>query len=105
MQIIFNYLNRLKHSARRKRKKGAYMIELNEIYTTKEVAEVLHCSTHQVSTLRKFGLITGTRFGKNWLYDKNAIISFISACRGKDLYNLKNLTPEAARKKYLENQQ
>lgn len=79
------------------------MIELTDICTTQEVAEILHCSTHQVSSLRKFGLITGTRFGKNWLYDKKGIIEFISTCRGKDFFNFKDLTPEAARKKYLEN--
>lgn len=77
------------------------MTELDDICTTQEVAKMLHCSTHQVSSLRKYGFIKGTRFGKNWLYDRKGIIRFISLCEGKDFFNFKNLTPEAARKKYL----
>ena len=35
-------------------------MELSEIMTTKQVAEFLHCSTHQVGYLRKYGLLVGT---------------------------------------------
>ena len=34
------------------------------LYTTSELAELLHISTRQVYNFRKAGLIQGTRFGK-----------------------------------------
>ena len=74
---------------------------INEILTTKEVADILHCSTHQVGYLRKYGILVGTRFGKNWLYEKDDVINFIRQSKGKDYANFRDLTPEAAREKYI----
>ncbi len=75
-------------------------MELSEIMTTKQVAEFLHCSTHQVGYLRKYGLLVGTRFGKYWLFEKDEIIDFVKRSKGKDYANFRDMTPEAARKKY-----
>ena len=75
-------------------------MKLSEIMTTKQVAEFLHCSTHQVGYLRKYGLLVGTRFGKYWLFEKEEIIDFVRRSKGKDYANFRDMTPEAARKKY-----
>ncbi len=79
-------------------------MEMDNILTVKQVAEILHCSTHQVGYLRKYGLIVGTRFGKYWLFDKDDINDFIRRSRGKDYANFRDMTPEAAREKYGINQ-
>ena len=71
-----------------------------KLLTTKEVAEILHCSTHQVLNLRKYGLIRGTRFAKYWMYSEEDINNFILNNLGKDFSHFKDLTPEAAQKKY-----
>lgn len=71
-----------------------------KLLTTKEVAEVLHCSTHQVAHLRQHGLIRGTRFAKYWMYSEDDINNFIKNNLGKDFWNFRDLTPEAAQKKY-----
>lgn len=70
------------------------------LLTTKEVADILHCSTHHVAHLRQQGLIRGTRFAKNWMYSKDDIDCFIKNSLGKDFWNFRDLTPEAAQKKY-----
>ena len=77
-------------------------MELSEIMTTKQVAEFLHCSTHQVGYLRKYGLLVGTRFGKYWLFEKDEIIDFVKRSKGKDYANFRDMSPEAARVKYLD---
>ncbi len=77
-------------------------MEMENIITVKQVAEILHCSTHQVGYLRKYGLIVGTRFGKYWLFDRKEIEEFIRRSRGKDYYNFRDMTPEAAKTKYLD---
>ena len=69
--------------------------------TTQEVAEILHCSAHHVGHLRKHGLIRGTRFAKYWMYSKDDIDAFVENSLGKDYWNFKEMTPEAAQKKYL----
>lgn len=71
-----------------------------KLLTTKEVADILHCSTHHVAHLRQHGLIRGTRFAKYWMYSEEDIDSFIKNNLGKDFSNFKDLTPEAAQKKY-----
>lgn len=75
-------------------------MELNEIMTTKQVAEFLRCSSQQVGYLRKYGLIVGTRFGKYWLFERDEIIDFVKRSKGKDFANFRDMTPEAAQKKY-----
>lgn len=75
-------------------------MELDHILTTKEVAAILRCSTHQVGYLRKYGLLVGTRFGKYWLFEKEEIYDFIRRSKGKDYANFRDMTPEAAREKY-----
>ena len=71
-----------------------------KLLTTKEVAEKLHCSTHQVAHLRQHGLIRGTRFAKYWMYSEEDINNFILKNLGQDFWHFRDLTPEAARKKY-----
>lgn len=71
-----------------------------KLLTTKEVAEKLHCSTHQVAHLRQHGLIRGTRFAKYWMYSEEDINNFILKNLGQDFWHFRELTPEAARKKY-----
>ena len=75
---------------------------LEKYLTTSEVAQLLHCSKHQVGYLRQYGLITGTRFGKYWLFDKDEIEEFMNRSKGKDYSNFRDMTPEAAQKKYLD---
>lgn len=71
-----------------------------KLLTTKEVAEKLHCSTHHVGYLRKYGLIRGTRFARNWMFDEEEVNRFIKSSTGKDFWNFRNMIPEAAQKKY-----
>ena len=71
-----------------------------KLMTTKEVAEKLHCSTHHIGNLRKHGLLKGTRFARNWLFDEEEVNRFIRVNEGKDFWNFKDMTPEAARVKY-----
>ena len=70
------------------------------LLTTKEVAAILHCSTHHVGDLRKYGLLRGTRFAKAWLFDKEDVYDFIENSLGKDYSNFKDMTPDAIRQKY-----
>ena len=60
-------------------------MEQKYFYTTKEIAQILHCSTHYVTTLRRTGWLRGTRVGRNWLYDVEALESFINNVMGKDV--------------------
>ena len=79
-------------------------MKFEDLITTKEVAKLLRCSTHQIGYLRKYGLIVGTRFGKYWVFDRNEIEDFLERSKGKDYSNFRDMTPEAAKKKYLEEQ-
>ena len=78
------------------------MARINSFLETKEVAQLLHCSTHYVTTLRKSGLLMGTRYGKRWLYYDSDIQDFLTVTHGKDLNNIKDLTPERVVKKFLQ---
>ena len=79
-----------------------HMSNINPLLETKEVAEILHCSTHHITTLRKSGLLPGTRLGKGWLYSENDIQHFLYVTHGKDLNNLKDMTPEGIAKNFLQ---
>ncbi|MBR3251036.1 MAG: helix-turn-helix domain-containing protein [Erysipelotrichaceae bacterium] len=77
-------------------------MKFEDIITTKEVADILHCSKHQVGYLWEYGLIAGTRFDKYWLFDRKEIKELFERSKGKDYSNFREMTPEAARKKYLD---
>lgn len=55
------------------------------LYTTKQVAELLHISTHHVTHLRQAGLLKGTKYGKCWVYSHEELIRFMKASEGKDV--------------------
>lgn len=71
-----------------------------KLYTTKEVSEYLHCSTHHVGDLRRAGFIIGTRYGKYWLYTEDTINKFIQKSQGVDLSNFNDLTKEGIENNY-----
>lgn len=56
-----------------------------KLYSTKEVADILHISTHRVTHLRKAGLLKGTRYGKCWVYMHEELLRFIKESEGKDI--------------------
>lgn len=61
------------------------MEEEIRLYTTSELAELLHISTRQVHNFRKAGLIQGTRFGKKWVYTYDEVLRFITVSKGKTI--------------------
>lgn len=74
---------------------------LPSMLTQREVANYLHCNEHHITTMRKHGLIIGTRYGKRWMYLEEDIKDFIHKTYGKDFNNFKDLTPDAAVEEYL----
>ena len=74
---------------------------LPSLMTQREVAEYLHCSEHHITALRKHGLLTGTRYGKRWLYLEDEINAFVLKTIGKDFNNFRDMTPESAAREYL----
>ena len=46
---------------------------MNEIMTTKEVAEYLHMSKQVVARMAKKKMIPGYKLGKKWLFKKSII--------------------------------
>lgn len=73
---------------------------ISKLLTTKEVANALGCSTHHVLHLRQHGVITGTRFGKRWMYSEEDINRFISRNNGKDFSNILSMSPTYIKKNY-----
>lgn len=57
------------------------------LLTTKEVAEILKCSTHHVSKLRRKGCFQGYKVIKSWLYMKDDIENYIKNKEERDSYN------------------
>lgn len=78
------------------------MPRIDSFLETKDVARLLHCSTHHVTTLRKSSLLKGTRYGKRWLYSESDVQEFLALTRGKDLSNIKDMTPEGIRKEFFQ---
>ena len=71
-----------------------------KLLTTKQVADKIGVSTHQIGYLRKYGFIQGTRFAKAWMYEEDEVNRFIKDSIGKDYWNFTKMTVEGAHKKY-----
>lgn len=56
-------------------------------YTTAELADALHCSVRQVRRLHKYGLITGIRTARGYVFHELEITNFWNTYRGCDLSN------------------
>ncbi|MCH4013548.1 MAG: helix-turn-helix domain-containing protein [Solobacterium sp.] len=79
-----------------KNKENIY--EATRFYSQQEVADMLHVSTHYVTRLRRIGLLNGRRFGRGWLYTHDDIWDFLQISAGHDLYEIANMTDDAARR-------
>lgn len=56
-----------------------------KFYSTKELAQELHCNVRQVGKLRQNGLITGIRAGHGYVFAESEIERFWATYRGCDL--------------------
>ena len=74
---------------------------LPSMMTQKEVAEYLHCSEHHITAMRQHGLLTGTRYGKRWMYLEDDICNLVIKTVGKDFNNFRDMTPESATREFL----
>ena len=63
-------------------------------FTTAEVAQIMHCSTHYVTALRRKGFLKGTRVGRNWLYYRKDVEEMFDAIAGEDLSSLESFSSD-----------
>lgn len=73
------------------------VIEMEMLYTVKEVAEILKCNVDYVHKLRKSGLLPFLKLG-SYKCRKQALEAFLEEFEGKDVtdpYHVKELRNEA----------
>ena len=73
---------------------------MRRIYTTQQAAEYLGTHRHRVYMLAKFGLLRGSRWGKNrgWRFTGQALDDFIDWAEGKDLGTIDQIRHWAKKK-------
>ena len=76
------------------------MDDLTRFITQDEAADILFCSSSQIRKMRQKGLISGTRFGKRWIYKRDDILDFRDRNVGNDFRNFTSLSDTATLRKF-----
>lgn len=55
------------------------------VYTTEQLADLLHTYPQKISLWRREGLIPGIRFGNSWVFRQEAVEQFLEENEGREI--------------------